>query len=831
MKQKSISAFFSTRRQFAIPGVSAALVFSFAGMFSSASAQWLATPADDVFNNTANWTGGTVNGTFSGSSSITTLTVGANQATNISFNNANTVSYILGTSPGAGNFIYGSGGTVSTTTAVTASQIINAGIFTAAGRTTPMNFAFTASGTSGSTLTLNGPVTGSMVTAGLSIRLDLRGSGYGIINGIVSDGVAGGSLTLARTGGAAQSAIWELNGANTFSGGLEFGNASGSVALGNKNALGTGAIRTSTGSGTFLAVTDLTGANAIPNTINYTSSTGTASAGASVSYDGTNIGTYVDGDEPVVGQMVNTYTNFVPNYTRILAYDPETFKFTMSANATGTGVSGAPGTLNFKTAPFSSSGGGTISFAGTNNLEFSGTQNLTTVWSTGLAATQTFNVTNTGTTIFSGVLQEQAGVASIAKSGAGTLVLSNTNTYTGANTINAGVLSVSSLANGGVASSIGASASGSNNLVFNGGTLLYTGSGSNTDRRFDLRGSFTIDASGTGPLKFDAGVGFNNGNFGPLSARTLTLTGSNTGDNTILPNILDSGTAPDITSISKTGAGTWILGGVNNFYTGPTSVTEGTLLINGNISSQAVTVSSGAKLGGSGTIINSVSVASGGGLAFVVNTDVAGHNSLDISDTLTLSGSTNLTILGGSNAEVGTYVLVTAANPIVGTLPTLNMPLLGGISATLDFASGNTQLVLIVDAVAANDYTTWVESFTSPEILGADQLSTADPDKDGLTNQQEYAFGLIPNSGSSVNPIVAQVSGGKFSYTRRTLGVPTPPLVYTVETSSTLGNDWAVDMGATEMVVTTGDLQTVEVTLSPLLVSSNPKLFVRVVAK
>lgn len=830
MKPKSIAAFRHFRAQSALPGLSVAIVFSFAGMLSSAHAQWLATPADNVFSNGANWTGGTVNGTFSGPSSITTISVGANQATNISFNNANVVPYILGTSPGAGNFIYGSGGSVSTTTAATASQIINAGIFTTAGRTSPMNFTLTASGINGSTLTLNGPVTGSLITPGLSIRLDLRGSGSGIVNGIVSDGVAGGNLALAKTGGSAQSGTWELNGTNTFSGGFEFGNASGSVALGNKDALGTGPIRTSTGSGTFLAVTNLTGANAIPNTINYASGTGTESADGSVTFvGGSNIGIYNEvGDEPVVGQMVKTYTNFVPNYTRILAYNPETFEFTMSANATGSGS-----LTNFRTAPFSGSGGGTISFAGTNNMEFSGTQNLTTVWSTGFAATQTFNVTNTGTTTFSGVLQQQGGAASIVKNGAGTLVLSNANTYTGGNTINAGVLSVSSLENGGVASSIGASANGSNNLIFNGGTLLYIGSGSNTDRRFDLRDSFTIDASGTGPLKFDAGTGFNNGAFGTASARTLTLTGSNTGDNTILPNIVDNGAEPNITSVSKTGAGKWILGGAANTYTGTTTVSNGTLLINGNISSQAVTVSSGGQIGGSGTITNSVSVASGGGLAFVVNTNVAGHDPLDISSTLSLSGTTNLSILDGSNAEVGTYVLVTAAGGITGTKPTLNMPLPGGITATLDFASGNTQLVLNVSAVAANDYDTWIGSFTSPAIVEADQLSTADPDKDGLTNQQEYAFGLIPNSGASVNPIVAQVNktNGKFSYTRRTLGLPNPPLAYTVETSTSLSG-WAVDMGATEMITgTVGQVQTVEVTLSPLLVSSNPKLFVRVVAK
>jgi hypothetical protein len=38
---------------------------------------------------------------------------------------------------------------------------------------------------------------------------------------------------------------------------------------------------------------------------------------------------------------------------------------------------------------------------------------------------------------------------------------------------------------------------------------------------------------------------------------------------------------------------------------------------------------------------------------------------------------------------------------------------------------------------------------------GADTTATGDPDGDGMTNQQEYAFGLNPTLGSSVSPITA----------------------------------------------------------------------------
>jgi autotransporter-associated beta strand protein len=50
-------------------------------------------------------------------------------------------------------------------------------------------------------------------------------------------------------------------------------------------------------------------------------------------------------------------------------------------------------------------------------------------------------------------------------------------------------------------------------------------------------------------------------------------------------------------------------------YTGTTNVSEGTLRVNGNLSSSKVTVASGATLAGSGTIGQTITVAAGGNLA------------------------------------------------------------------------------------------------------------------------------------------------------------------------------------------------------------------------
>lgn len=108
-----------------------------------------------------------------------------------------------------------------------------------------------------------------------------------------------------------------------------------------------------------------------------------------------------------------------------------------------------------------------------------------------------------------------------------------------------------------------------------------------------------------------------------------------------------------------------------------------------------------------------------------------------------------------------------------------------------------------------------------------------DDDQDGRPNFEEYAFGLLPTSGSSVNPIIVPLSTttGTFSYTRRNPAL-TAALAYSVWYSTTLeAGSWVKDNGAIEGTsVLNGEVETVPVTISNSLLS-NPQLFIKVHAQ
>jgi len=175
-------------------------------------------------------------------------------------------------------------------------------------------------------------------------------------------------------------------------------------------------------------------------------------------------------------------------------------------------------------------------------------------------------------------------------------------------------------------------------------------------------------------------------------------------------------------------------------------------------------------------------------------------------------GSVNLTCGGGAAA---------AADP--------SYPITPGAATGGTFAAGNYSITYVNGTltVTGAPYSVWASDPAQGLTTGVNDGPLDDPDHDGMTNQQEFAFGLNPTSGKSANPITQPLdpASGRFQYTRRV----NTGLTYQVFTSTTLGA-WALDSGATEVAVTTnGAIQTVTVHVSTAPI--NGKLFVRVQAQ
>jgi autotransporter-associated beta strand protein len=147
--------------------------------------------------------------------------------------------------------------------------------------------------------------------------------------------------------------------------------------------------------------------------------------------------------------------------------------------------------------------------------------------------------------------------------------------------------------------------------------------------------TLNLDASDSGTLSFGA----------LTNATVAALTGSR---NLVLANAANAAVVLSISSraansfagilsghggLVKSGASTEILSGANNFC-GTTTVSNGALIVNGALGTNAVTVT-GGKLGGVGVISGAVNIQAGGTLAPGSNAIGA----LTISNTLTLGGT------------------------------------------------------------------------------------------------------------------------------------------------------------------------------------------------
>jgi autotransporter-associated beta strand protein len=340
-------------------------------------------------------------------------------------------------------------------------------------------------------------------------------------------------------------------------------------------------------------------------------------------------------------------------------------------------------------------------------------------------------------------------------------------------------------------------------------------------------GSTAVNVSG-GSLALNGLIATN------TSGRFLILGGNTVAPGTI-NGVISDGTNPLGLTIS--GTNTWTLTAANA-YTGITTVNAGTLLVNGiqNLATGAVTVAGGS-LGGIGTIGGNITVNAAGTLApgqsvgtlttvnsvtlngkLSIEIDGASTDKLVVGSTLNITnGTLDLTEI---NPASGTPIIIASYGGLTGTQFATVNGLPSGYTINYNYNSLN-QIALVS---SGGDYTTWAGGF--PGFI--DTAPGSDPDGDGLTNQQEYAFGLDPTSGSSVSPITQMLSqtGGTFKYTRRLPGLT--GLTYTYESSTTLSG-WDLFVPVSEATNSGTPVEEITVTVPPALLT-DPKVFVRVKA-
>lgn len=338
-----------------------------------------------------------------------------------------------------------------------------------------------------------------------------------------------------------------------------------------------------------------------------------------------------------------------------------------------------------------------LTVSGTTSGGFTLSGNITSGSST--ARTVTFAGNANGVLVASGVIGGGTGGIAVAKSGAATLTLSGTNSYTGGTTVNGGIITAQNNNAFGTTGVVNQAAGGRNSgIQLQGGitlpdtvTFVTSNDGTsgatvpyainNLSGNNTVNGTISITTGGGGSvIQSDSGALTLAGNITIAAGQTsrgIILQGASTSGNTISGVVSDL--SPTSTnSITKKGAGTWALTGANT-YTGSTTVSAGTLFINGSLGDTAVTVDGGT-FGGTGTVGGSVTV---GAATFAPG---ASPGSLEIAGDLTLGSGTITSIeLGGASftlngAEEYDRTKLTGSAPAVTFAGTLALSLFGGFT-------------------------------------------------------------------------------------------------------------------------------------------------------
>jgi autotransporter-associated beta strand protein len=317
------------------------------------------------------------------------------------------------------------------------------------------------------------------------------------------------------------------------------------------------------------------------------------------------------------------------------------------------------------------------------------------------------------------------------------------------------------VANGTIHLGVGSTVSNVGNS-FDGGSLIYTGTGEITDRVISLNDggnkTHTIDQSGSGHLKFLSSFASGDNR----AIKTINLQGSTAGTAELAGTIPNAGNGAN--RITKNGTGTWTLSGTN-LYLGTTTIGGGTLQfakqaslynnIEANWTKTNLIVNSGGTLalnvGGTGeftnanvttlltnltTSINNNGLRAGSRIGFDTTNSAGG--TFTIADTIANStgtggGAVGLSKLGTGTLELaGTSTYTGATTVSAGTLlvngalgnsaVTVNSGAFGGsgtIGSTLTLNSGTLfHVVDLFDALQVSGAVTLYAGFGIDDLAG-----------------------------------------------------------------------------------------------------------------